>query len=170
MASYFHFRKNVKMKNGQAWGFDLIIALVIFLGGLILFYFYAINFPSTEEDVFRGLKYESELVADSLLSEGSPDNWDLNDIQQIGVVSNGKINESKLEMFYNLALSDYAKSKALFNINDDYYVYFNNPLNIGGELVSGIGMPAQNENNLVRVSRVVVYRNNIISLNVYVWN
>ena len=62
-------------KIGQAWGFDLLVASVIFFFGLLFFYFYTINYSSGTESVFYELSKEGEMISNSFLSEGAPRGW-----------------------------------------------------------------------------------------------
>lgn len=158
----------MKNKRGQGWGFDLVAAMIIFLAGILFLYFYTINYPSATEEIFQQLHHEGELVADSLLSEGSPSNWNQNNVVRIGLLNGNKINETKLETFSHL---DYNKTKYLFRINHEYYVKFQEPISFeGGIPTDGIGLPPTNERNLAKITRVVIYNNEIKSLEIYAWN
>lgn len=157
----------MKEKRGQAWGFDLMIAMVIFLGTMIFFYFYAINYPSEEDETFSKLQRQGFLIADSLMTEGSPRNWDENNVIRIGLLSDEVINQTKLETFANM---DYDETKSLFRIKDEYYVTMDQPFNIGGAQVAGIGQDYAGATNLAKVTRVVVYNNSIKTFYVYTWN
>ena len=44
--------------KAQAWGFDLMIATALFLGGIIMFYIYSINYPAEGKKSFEDLYYE----------------------------------------------------------------------------------------------------------------
>jgi flagellar basal body-associated protein FliL len=156
--------------KAQAWGFDLIVAVMIFLAGMILFFFYTLNFSIEKNDVFGTLNYEGKLVGDSLLSEGFPSNWDQSNVVTIGILSEGKVNETKLKEFYDMSQSDYAKTKVLFNVVNDYYVFFDEPITVDAVPIIGIGIQQSNENNLVKLSRVVVHDNQIKNIHIYVWN
>jgi hypothetical protein len=156
-------------KRAQAWGIDLIAATAIFLTSIIFFYLYAMNYPTETENELQSLTYEAELVADSLLSEGLPIDWTPNNVIKIGLLSDNKINQTKLEYFYSLS-ANYQKTKSLFRVKNDYFVYFQEPMTINGSPVTGIGNPAAANQNLIKISRIVVYNDNIATLNIYVWN
>ncbi|MBS3099536.1 hypothetical protein J4462_04950 [Candidatus Pacearchaeota archaeon] len=160
----------MKAKKAQAWGFDLIIATVIFLAGLIFFFVYVLNFPTEREEVFNSLVYEGEIIGDSLLSEGFPENWQINDVIAIGILSAGVVNDTKWKQFYDLTNSDYQKSQRLLNVENHYYVFFEEPIDVGEEIITGIGNAPASENNLVKTTRVVIQDNKIKNLNIYVWN
>lgn len=159
----------VIMKKAQAWGFDLVIAIIIFLAGMTIFYFYSINFTSNNED-FQSLSFQGKLVGNNLLSEGVPIDWDESNVLSIGVLTEDKINQTKLERFYSMANSNYLKTKGLFNIRNEYYVFFEENITVGELEVEGIGRKPVNEENLVRMTRAVIYNEKIKNLNIYVWN
>ena len=103
--------KLIYNKQAQAWGADLMIALVIFSIGIFVFFLYSINAPTEAEESIDNLFYEGKIIASSILSEGHPEDWTFGNVVTIGILSQGKINETKLERFYNLAQADYAKTK-----------------------------------------------------------
>lgn len=156
-------------KKGQAWGTDLIIASVVFIGGLLMFYFYSVNLSDEGEEILSKLQYSGDLVSEDLLSEGFPKDWNLNNVQRIGIVTNSKINQTKLELFYNLSKEDYSKTKSLFNINYNYYVFFQENFSILGEEIEGIGLKPNNPSNLIRITRIVVYNDKPTSMEVEIW-
>ena len=157
-------------KKGQAWGTDLIIASVVFIGGLLVFYFYSLNISDDGSDTLQKLQYSGELVAEDLFSEGYPKNWEIEDVQRIGIVTDSRINQTKLESFYNLSTYEYEKTKSLFNLNYEYYISFQNNVSIYGQSVEGIGLKPQNSNNLIKITRVMVYNDKPTSVEVEIWN
>ncbi len=156
-------------KSGQGWGFDLVVACSIFFIALIAFYFFAVNNSSQGQDNLALLSYESQLIADSLLSEGYPLNWSISEVDEIGIVSNNKINQTKLEMFYNLSETNYSFTKIIFGITGDYFVNFSEPIYIQDRLILGIGFPPENHENLIKSSRYIIYNNRPVTLTVEVW-
>jgi len=163
------------MKRGQAWGIDLTIAFIIFSLGIIIFYIYIINSGSETTETFESLSYDGNLIAESILSEGSPVNWSSEDVESIGLLSEGKINETKLENFYNLSVNNYEITKSLFNIRYDYYFFLNETMIISGDEIDGIGEPeasreGADSDNLIKISRVGVYKNKLTNIYIYVWN
>mgnify|MGYP000014655228 CR=1 FL=1 len=82
------------MKKGQAWGFDLMMASIIFLGGITVFYLYSLNTPEAETTLNK-LTYEGNIVASTLLSDGFPIDWEEFNVVNPGILSNNKINQTK---------------------------------------------------------------------------
>lgn len=158
------------MKSGQAWGFDLIAALAIFVSGMIFFYFYSVNYSGQKDSSSVSIQQKAEFIADSLLTEGFPENWNENNVERIGIYDNDKINQTKLEMFYFLSDNNYQNTKEIFNLNDEFYIRFPGEVNIDGNNVESFGNIPTEFDNLIVISRVVVYENQIRTMEVVVWN
>ncbi|MGC9309336.1 MAG: hypothetical protein ACP5D2_01420 [Candidatus Nanoarchaeia archaeon] len=164
------------VKKAQAWGTDLVIGFLIFSSTLLFFYFYAYNYSSQTEDILGTLKYEARLASESLLSEGYPVDWDASNVIQIGLTNNNRINQTKLERFYQLVETDYNKTIRLLNIHNDYYITTNNNFSVSGMQIEGIGKPGINKNNiqqesenLIKHTRVTIYNKKPITLYIYVF-
>lgn len=160
----------MKTKKAQAWGFDLMIAAIIFVAGIILFYIFVINNSHETEETLNSLQYDGNNIGDNLLSEGYPENWDAQSVIRIGLLSQDKINETKLERFYNLVQSDYNRTKFLLNTKNNYYIQFSQNITINDSSIEFIGMKPDNPDNVIKVTRLVVYRNNPVIFNINVWN
>jgi hypothetical protein len=154
----------MKNRKAQAWGFDLIAGLIIFLVGIVSFYLYTTNLPGASEQITQQLQQDGELIADSLLSEGNPANWSTSDVVKIGLLSEEKINQTKLDSFRSLASTDYNRTLSLFRVRNNYYIYF------GEESSTGIGKNLDDAANIIKVTRIVVYDNSIKILSVNAWN
>lgn len=151
-------------KRAQAWGFDLVVGMVIFIVGIISFYLYTTNLPSAGEEIIEKLQQDGELVAESLMSEGTPINWNSTNVQRIGLISQSRLNQTKWDGFKTLSSSDYERTRALFRIRNDYFVF------IGGDESNGIGKTPSSQTNLIKITRVVPHNQSIKTLNIYTWN
>ncbi|MBI2047116.1 hypothetical protein HYT26_03065 [Candidatus Pacearchaeota archaeon] len=169
----------IKNKKSQVWGLDLIIASIIFMAGIIVFYLYAINFSTEAEESLDTLFNDGNFISNVLLSEGVPAGWSGSNVSSPGLVSQSKINETKLEGFYSLVGSDYQKSKRMLNTKFDFYVYFTEKMSINSSIIDGIGKSGVNRTNIleseslqniVKIERFTIYNNKPTQLNVYVWN
>ncbi len=96
-------------KKSQAWSFDIIIAVILFIGAF--FAFYVILKQQTEEPV-ETLRDDAELIANELLSETSP----------LNVIEDGKINEEKLQQL----IGNYPTLKSQVRIEGDFCIYLEN--------------------------------------------
>jgi len=164
----------VFFKRSQAWGIDLMVAIGIFSVAIVVFFVYSINQTNEARDTLEDLLYEGKAISNSILSEGSPEDWNSNNVVRLGILDEGKINNTKLERFYDLSLSDYAKTKTLFKINVDYYFFLDEEMIIDTENVVGIGKPGFDiedidEENLIKIKRFIIYNDKLVSAYFYVW-
>lgn len=168
----------MKNKKSQGWGMDLIIAVTIFAFGLVAFYIYSFNSPGEAKENLEKLSYDGKILANIILSEGRPANWDKTDVVKIGILSNNKINETKLQYFYDLTRTeaDYMRTKNFFNINYDYYFYLSEDMILASGNVDGIGKPGTtrdigygNAKNLVKITRYTIYKNKPTTVYFYIW-
>lgn len=156
-------------KKAQAWGFDIIIATGIFIFGIIAFFLYTINYPTGEQDKLDDLLYEGNVVSDSLLSEGYPTNWTTLSVSKIGLISNNVINQEKLESFNEISSNDYGRTKTILGTKYNYFINFSTPIQISGINIEGIGLYPNNAKNIIKISRVSIYQNKPVSIEVQVW-
>jgi|SRR3989338_10543838 len=169
------------MKNkAQGWGTDLVVAVTIFTLGLVAFYIYSLNSPGEAEEKINTLYYNGKILANTVLSEGYPISWNTDNVIKIGILSDNKINETKLKYFYELAKTElgYNKTKSKFDLSYDYYFYLNQDMEIDGvaEPVKGIGKPdfdkeniPNNIKNLIKITRYTIYQNKPMTAYFYIW-
>ena len=161
--------KKSKNRKAQAWGIDLMAASVIFIFGIIMFYLYALNEPSEGKEIVETMSYEGEFIARSLLSEGYPSDWNSGNVIKIGILSENKINQTKLERFYEIAALDYEKTKRLFNTRFNYYFFLSEKITIDSDEVEGLGEKPENYKNLFKVTRFTIYNNKPSTMTIYIW-
>jgi len=146
----------MKNKKSQAWSLDLIVAVIIFMFGMIILYLYAINYSSQSRNQLDELFYEGSLAAKLILSE-----------EVFGILSDGKINQTKLEDFYNLS---YETQKTTLGLNNDFYFTFTG-LEINETPVDYVGKINNTETeNLIQITRLTVYKNTPIKFNIFSWS
>jgi len=177
----FLIYKIMNKKRAQAWGFDLILGMVIFLFGIFVFFLFSLNYNSSYDSTLDELKYQGRTVGDSLLSEGFPRDWDKSDfnsgtLSKIGIMSNDSLDESKLKNLSEITSTSlsYNKTKNILNIKDEFYVQFNPA--IGS--INSIGRVPTNEKNLISVKRLVAYDSNpttdyskkLVEVDIQIWN
>ncbi len=146
---------SIKNKQGQVWSLDVVIASLIFLMGIILLYFYAINYTSQTKAELDELFYAGEIASEFLLSEEDP-----------GILTNGKINQTKLNDFDSL--TDQEKRTTL-GINHNFYFAFDD-LEINSNPQDFVGIiNTTNTDNLIQATRLSVYKNKPIKFQIFVW-
>lgn len=162
-------------KKAQAWGFDAMVASLIFISGIVAIYIYAINYPKESQETLDKFFTEGEFATEMLLSEGLPANWDENNVIRLGITTDKKINETKLERFYNLANNQipqgYAKAKSLLNLRHNFFMNFSQQITINGNNIVGLGQSFDGvqTKNIIKITRATIYQNKIVSLNIYIW-
>lgn len=162
-------------KSGQIWGTDLVIAAVIFSVTLVFFYIYTFNQSAESEMAFESLSYEGGIITETLLSQGYPEEWNETNVVQLGVLSEGKINETKMEIFYNMSSGDYFNLKRILNSRYDFYFFLSENISLSYTEVDGIGAPGITRDNLeaediIKIERIVIYKNKPTTANLYVWD
>ena len=160
-------------RRGQAWSIDLIVGLMIFSITILIFFIYSVNYSGEAKENFQGLSQEGDIIFNNILSEGYPLDWDETNVVKIGILDHNKINETKLERFYNYANDNYAETKIKFNTRYDYYFTFNN-MTINSVSVNGTGKPGTNINNinatnLLKITRFSIYENKPVTVYLYIW-
>lgn len=162
-------------KRGQAWSMDIVIAVIIFTLGIVIFLIYSTNQSMGSKEKLDLLSYEGDNIFKSILSNGYPEDWNNATVKKIGIISNDRINETKLERFYNLSLTDYNSTRSLFNTQFHYFFYINN-MTINSIQINGIGKPGtniatitDNATHLIKITRSTVYNQKLATVYLYVW-
>jgi len=159
-----------KMGNrGQAWGIDLMAAFMIFMFGILIFYFYTLNEPGESNKNTEAMFYDGKIIASSILSEGYPADWNSSNAVRIGILSGNKINETKLERFHDLATEDYGKTKNLFNTRFNYYFYLDGNMTLSSGEIKGIGAEPTSTKNLIKTTRFTIYKNKPATVYLNIW-
>lgn len=162
--------------RGQIWGLDLIAGVTLFTIGIVIFFIYSINQPGEAEGNFEPLLYEGKIIANNLMSEGYPLDWDSNNAITIGISNDNKINETKLGRIYDMIYIDnnYTRTKKLLDTQYDYYFSINGNMTINGTQIEGVGKPGTtietiSSKNLVKITRFTIYQNKTTPLYIYIW-
>lgn len=113
------------MKKGQQIIFSTMIMLFVFFLAVTLFTQYLINNPEFVNKDSELLERESIRLADSLLREGYPSDWNQNTVQKVGLMTNGLLDQTKMSHFHVLTNpAHYDSSKKYLSIQHDYAVIF----------------------------------------------
>jgi hypothetical protein len=167
--------KTIKQKNAQAWGMDLMVGLMLFSFGIATFYLYSINNQGESRENFERINYDGNKIMNSILSEGYPLEWNTSNFIKIGILSGDKVNQTKLENFYNLTQNNYSITKAVFSTKYDYYFITDN-ITYGTKAIEGIGKPGSTiatippeAKNLVKINRFIIYKEKPVSAYLYIW-
>ncbi len=162
-----------KSKRSQAWGIDLTTGIIIFFPAILIFFIYSVNNAGEAKESLEGLSYEGDILLSNILSEGYPLDWNETSAVKIGILDSNKINDTKLERFYNFANNYYAKTKSVFSTRYDYYFYFSN-MTVNSSSIGGIGKPGTNlsninATNILKITRFSIYKNKPTTIYLYIW-
>lgn len=147
---------SIKNKKAQVWSLDLVIAGVIFMIGIIILFYSLLNYSSQSKNQLEELFYEGNLVSELILSE-----------ENIGILSNGIVNQTKLDNFYYL--EDPLK-KSILGVKNNFYFTMDN-LEINGTSQSYVGMMNTSSiENLIQITRLTVYQNKPTKFELFVWS
>jgi hypothetical protein len=160
-------------KKGQAWGVDLMVGVIIFTVAIIVFIIYSLNYSPVNKEIFEKIHNQAEVVSQNIMSEGYPKDWNRTTVTKLGILTNNKIDQNKIDLFYNISIEDYNLTKRLLNTKYDYYIKFETDLTADGSIIEGIGKNIDFSNiekdNLIKITRTGVYQNKPISIYIFVW-
>ncbi len=163
-------------KRAQIWGFDILAGMALFLIGIIVFFVYSLNQPGEAQDNFELLSYDGKIIADNLMSPGYPLEWNSSNVVTLGISSEDKINETKLQKLHEIIYTEnnYTITKNIFNTQYEYYFFLEQNMTINSIEVEGIGKPGATRNNidarnLIKITRFTVYQNKTTPLYIYIW-
>ena len=140
------------------------------MAGMTLIYLYSYQLASRGERQLDAMNTIGERLANTLLSAGTPENWNRNTVTSIGILTDSTINQTKLEEWYALTLADYNATKRAFRTNYEYFVNFTQPIIIDSNQIQGNRARACRNKNLIKISRFSVYQNNPVTIKILIWN
>ena len=181
-------RKDFNRKS-QVWVSDYTISLLLFIMAALLCMKIVVNSFSADTD-FEELKADASKISEMMLSEGYPHDWTNETVVRPGLLTAERLNESKVIEAMNMT---YLYLKPKLKTKYEFLVIFQKPSNdmiefdglcvIGNPAVdiNYTGIPPNIDchypeftsisyNNLVKITRLVIYESEINRMVVYVWN
>ncbi|MEM5878883.1 MAG: hypothetical protein QXU74_00090 [Candidatus Aenigmatarchaeota archaeon] len=156
--------------KAQAFTYDFFIALGIFFVVMILvmgnWYFSAVQ---TQETMEKNLAYNILLSASQVwFKEGFPKYWNVDNIVELGLSNDGKINETKMEMLNNSI--GYPKATLLLNLgnfNLCYEIYDKT-----GNLIFRFPQNADlnSAKNIYKIERIGILNEQPVKVRTLIWN
>ncbi|MBN2566631.1 hypothetical protein JXB02_00925 [Candidatus Woesearchaeota archaeon] len=130
-------------RRGQVWYGDYIIATVMFVLMVLIYYEFSSNLSQEEETTTTDILMQSKIVSNDLMSEGMPTGWNATDVQRFGLSTANRIDAKKMRRYADIP---YEKTLYRFKTNYNHYMFLQdrdgNVRLIGG--VCGAGHPAVN--------------------------
>ena len=166
---YEHFRNLRFQKKGQVWYTDFMLGILIFVIVIFIYYAYAHSIAQNPGAITSDLVMEAKSISSSLVTRGAPADWNQTNVEIMGL-TDGKqrIVQEKLDMFADMT---YSQAKTKLRTPYDFYIYLEdvNGTRIQVEGKEGIGLEANNSDNLVSITRVVIYDSKLTSMVVHIW-
>ncbi|MBN2052041.1 hypothetical protein JW756_00900 [Candidatus Woesearchaeota archaeon] len=128
-----------EMRRGQVWSIDVLLAVVIFVSIILIFY---VTMTSRQKPQLKDLEIESSNLKIELEKN-----------QDIGFLQNNQVNDTKFQMFISNATEDYDSLKEKLGIKGDFCMFYedsdgfivlirnNQSTNISRMNLTGIGSP-----------------------------
>ncbi|MGM5481564.1 MAG: hypothetical protein ACQESE_04090 [Nanobdellota archaeon] len=102
-------------RGGQTWSFDLMIAVVLFIVVIGIFYAY-LSESGTEDDEVKKLSGEARIISNKL---------DCNvEDSDVCIAKNGEIEASRID---SLKSKEYETLKKKFDVDGDFCIYLRTP-------------------------------------------
>ena len=156
-------------RKAQVWYTDFIVSVLIFMIAIVIYFEYVNNLSKEEESNLEEMVMQAKAVSNNLMSEGYPFNWTENDVDIIGIVDNKRINQQKIEQFYNM---NHSIAKIKFGEIQNYYFYLEGQdgqkIDVSGKEYAG--REPINPTKLVKINRITIYNSNIVKAVVQVWH
>lgn len=168
---------------------DVLMSAFVFVMLIILYFQFVTNLSTGNEGIMESLIFDSDVMAETLLSSGYPAGWDETSVQQLGLTEgNHRLNITKLGYVANLTYFD---RKFLLGTIFDYYIVLQQRdgtlLNItqltginnsGLSAEGGMGEPnvtlatiptVQDPEHMIRSERYLIYNSTTVKLITYLW-
>jgi hypothetical protein len=154
-----------KKVKGQALSFDFLIACTIFIL-VIAILLTQVGYNTKELNEIRDkneLIDETHKLSEIFFDEGYPKNWNSSNVVVIGLETDNRISWSKLKSLEEIG---YQKSLVLLGLKNDYNItIFEN-----NSTFYSFGKNIENASSIVRVDRVGILNNSIVSVQVLVFD
>lgn len=155
------------LTKGQAMSIDFVFASAIFLLliSFIIIYWSYTNIQISETENLEGMVDKVQLISEVIFSEGYPVYWHPADVINLGLQNDNRLNRTKIDYLNTIG---YPGVKRMIGVGgDDFYfrVY-----DQGNQTEFEFGAYPTDEDNLVRLDRIGILDEDIVSVEIYVWN
>lgn len=162
------------MGKGQVYTYDFLIALTIVIIAVLISF--KLVFNAVPDDDYKILELEGKVISSAIISEGSPQNWTIDNVIIPGILSQGRINITKLQQLGQLG---YNNVSALLNTRQEFFIYFENRTQILNLSNCGFGSAIVNNDcqqpifeakNIAKLTRLTLINSTAIKMVILTWN
>jgi hypothetical protein len=156
-------------KKAQIWYTDFMLGILVFVVVIFVYYEYAYSIDQNPADITSDIMMDAKSISSSLITQGSPADWNQSTVKIIGLTDGEqRIVQEKLDMFANMT---YAQTRTKLRTPYEFYIQFEE---LNGSIIQingkdGIGLAANDTDNAVSISRIVVYDSKLTNMVVQVW-
>jgi hypothetical protein len=153
--------------KAQTLTYDFFIAtsllLLLLIATFFLFYY---KIENIEEE-----KRKSEMVnvlisaSDIWFKEGYPEYWNVDNVIEIGLANNNRINTTKVRLMEEMGYQKLASLLSLGTFNVNYFVYLQN----GSLIYSFPNSSFENAKDALVLERIAIWNDSIVKVRTLVW-
>ena len=164
------------MKKAQVWSVDFVVGISLFSILVVITAYFLLT--SNTSDDFKFMHREALYLSNTIMSPGTPGDWNSDTVVVPGLISNGRLDLDKLSGARAL---DYDELKSFYAVRADFAIFFRNKtsfLEVGGACGVGYNLPtidcepnlsAVVYDDLIVMNRFVPINNSIKNVVLYVW-
>jgi ribosome assembly protein YihI (activator of Der GTPase) len=126
-----HNKESEKMERGQVWSVDVLLAVVIFVSVILIFY---VTMSSRQKPDIKELQAESSSLK-----------LELEKNHELSFILNDQVDELKFQAFVDNATDNYTALKQKLGVKGDFCIFYEDaegyiiPINDSNNLLVGVG-------------------------------
>ncbi len=167
------------------WYADFTIGAIILISIVIIFFINVHNLEEGKSSDAHLLIQQGSSISDSLMTSGVPKGWTNDTVSKIGLMDSQRVNLTLLD---NLKSTQYDRMRQLFKITDDFVLFFEDKAGClqfrngialygdprmtvtSGTCVKRSSIDTSVADNLIPLTRYVIYNGTPARMVVYAWN
>ncbi len=156
--------------KAQIWYTDFMVGLLIFVVVVFIYYEYAHSLSQDSGEIASDLVMDAKAISGSLVTKGSPNYWNKSNVTIIGLTDGRqRLIQEKLDILANMT---YSEAKSKLRTSYDFYIYFEylNGTRIIIDGKDGIGINSSGADDVVTLTRLMLYNSKLISMVVNLWH
>jgi len=153
--------------KGQIFSFDFLLASSIFLltMGILFVYWTYTNIQIQETIGMNEMIDKAYKATEVWFREGIPTYWNSSNVIDLGLENNHRFNQTKMGTMKTEI--GYDKTKVMVGLSG--YDYNFTVYDMNNDTVFSSGLNPSNPTNLLKIKRIGIYEDSIVTLEVMVW-
>jgi hypothetical protein len=145
-------------RKAQVWSADFLTGILIVSLSLALALTLLINTNNSKS---------FEDISSTLFNEGAPANWNISTITSIGIMSDGRINNTKVTAMYDM---ERTRLSSYLGVDKKFYIAILNnsvPIIFGGKDFAGYTYSQAKD--VYAITRFGIYESSVVEIQTVVW-